>query len=174
MTKNFTLKPIQKLCKIATGNQIRRLGQFLVKTWSGSLIKGGQSSGKMRVKTLRQRFGVVSVVLELFQARSVENQGGQKVSNNGTDLENFQAKQGVQKVDKNGMKRVHQRFTETSPDFEGLSLGRCRQSDGKMSAGFYPSFVLFPLVDNDIWKSPIQFAIPSSYLYVVVLKEPDL
>ena len=99
---------------------------------------------------------------------------GQKVGKMRADLEEFQAKQGVQKVGRIRMEGVHRCFTETSPDFEGLSLGRCRQSDGKMSVVFYPSFALFPLVANDIRKCPIQFAIPSSYLYVVVLKEPDL
>lgn len=134
-------KPTAKI----TGELIKRLGQFLVKNWSAFYV--GQKVGKMRA-----------------------------------EFEDFQAKQGVQKVDKNGMENlrqlfvktapigVHRRFTETSPDFEGLSLGGCRQSDGKVSVIFYPLFVLFPHVDNDIRKSPIQFDIPSSYLYVVVLQ----
>lgn len=167
--KKKQLNPIQKLYRNRTGNQIRGLGQFLVKTWSA--FQGGQPSGKMRVKILRQHCGKVSVVLELLQAGNVENQGGQKVSKNGADLEQFQAKQGVQKVDKNRMERVHQHFTKSSPDLEGLSLEICRQSDGKMSVIFNPSFVLLPHIAEYMRKSLIQFDIPSSYLYVVVLKK---
>jgi len=170
MTKNLTLKPTQRLYKNWTENQARGLGQFLVKTWSAFSHKDRQSSGKMRVETLQQRFGAASVVLELFQTRSAENQCEQKVSRNGAGLEDFQAKQGGQKLDGNWMKMVHRRFTKTSPDFGGHSLERCRQSNGKMSV----VFTLFPRIAEYIWKSPIQFAIPSSYLYVVVLKEPDL
>jgi len=157
MTKNKELNPIQKLYRIATGNQIRGLGQFLVKTWSASQC--GQPSCKMRAEILRQHCGKVSVVLDLSQTRSVEKQGGQKVSKNGADLENFQAK------------RVHRRFTKSSPDFEGLSLEVCRQSNGKVSAVFNLSFVLLPHIAEYMRKSPIQFDIPSSYLYVVVLRK---
>lgn len=157
MTKNIRYNPIQKLYRNWTGNQIRGLGQFLVKTWSA--FQCGQPSCKMRVEILRQHCGKVSVVLELSQARSVENQGGQKVSRNGADFEDFQAK------------RVHQHFTKSSPDFEGLSLEVCRQSDGKMSVVFDHSFVLLPHIAEYMRKRSIQFDIPSSYLYVVVLKK---
>lgn len=165
MTKNSSQKSTQKLYRNWTGNQIRGLGQFLVKTWSA--FQGGQSSCKIRVEILRQHCGKVSVVLELSQARSVENRGGQKVSKNGADLENFQAKQGVQKVDRNRMKRLHRRFTKSSLDFEGHSLERCRQSNGNMSV----VFSLFPQIAEYMRKSPSQFDIPSSYLYVVVLRK---
>lgn len=169
MTKNISHNPIQKLYESWTGNQIRGLGQFLVKTWSA--FQHGQSSGKMRVEILRQRCGKVSVVLELSQAKSVENRGGQKVSRNGADLEDSQAKQGVQKVDRNRTERVHQEFTKTSPDFAGHSLESCRHCDGKMSVVFNLSFVLLPRIAEYMRKSPIQFDIPSSYLYVVVLQK---
>jgi len=99
---------------------------------------------------------------------------GQKVGKMRADLEKFQAKQGVQKVDRIRMEGVHRRFTETSPGFEGLSLGRCRQSDGKMSVVFYPSFVLFPRIAQYMRNVLIQFDIPSSYLYVVVLQNLPL
>lgn len=148
MTKNLTLKPIQKLYRNWTENQIRELGQFLVKTWSAFSYKGGQSSGRMRVKILRQHCGEVSVVSGLFQAQSAENRGGQKVSRNGAE-------------------RVHQLFTKSSPNFKGLSLEGCRQSNGKMSV----VFTLFPHISEYMRKSPIQFDIPSSYLYVVVLQK---
>lgn len=171
MTKNTSHNPIQKQYRNWTGNQIRGLGQFLVKTWSAFLIKGLQPSGKMRVENFRQHCGKVSVVLELSQARSVENRGEQKVSRNGASLEDFQAKQGGQKLDGNWMKMVHQRFTETSPDLEGLSLKICRHNDGKMSVIFYSSFVLSPHIAEYMRKSPIQFDISSSYLYGVVLKK---
>lgn len=156
---------MQKLYRNWTGNQIRGLGQFLVKTWSAFQCR--QPSGKMRVEILRQHCGKVSVVLEISQARSVENRGEQKVSRNGADLEDFQAKQGGQKVDKNRVEMVHRRFTKSSPDFEGLSLERCRQSNGKMSV----VFSLFPQIAEYMRKSPSQFDIPSSYLYVVVLRK---
>lgn len=112
----------------------------------------------MRVEILLQHYVKVSVVSGLFQAKSVENQGGQKVSRNGADFEDFQAK------------RVHQHFTKSSPDFESLSLEVCRQSDGKTSV----VFTLFPHIAEYMRKSPIQFDIPSSYIYGVVLKKPDL
>lgn len=162
MTKNIRYNPIQKLYRNWTGNQIRGLGQFLVKTWSA--FQCGQSSCKMRVEILRQHCVKVSVVSGLFQVKSVENQGEQKVSRNGADLKDFQAKQGVQKVDKNWIEMVHQRFTETSPDFVDHSLERCRQSNGKMSV----VFTLFPHIAEYMRKNLIQFDIPSSYLYVVV------
>lgn len=165
MTKNLSQNPTQKLYKNWTGNQIGGLGQFLVKTWSAFQCR--QPSCKMRVEILRQHCGKVSVALELSQARSAENRGEQKVSRNGADLEDFQAKQGGQKVDKNRMEMVHQRFTKTSPDLGGLSLESCRQSDGKMSA----VFTLFPQIAEHMRKSLIQFDIPSSYLYVVVLRK---
>ncbi len=170
MTKNTNQKSAQKLYRNWTENQIRGLGQFLVKTWSAFSNAYGQSSGRMRVEILRQHCGKVSVVSGLFQARSSENQGGQMVSKSGADLEDFQANPGVQKVDKNRTKKVHQEFTKSSPDFAGLSQESCRQSDGKMSA----VFILFPHIAEYMRKSPIQFDIPSSYLYVVVLKKPDL
>lgn len=147
--KNQQLNPIQKLYKNTTGNQIRKLGQFLVKTWS--TFWGGQKVGKMRA-----------------------------------DFEDFQAKQGVQKVDRNRTEKVHRRFTETSPDFRALSLEtlrqhfgaasvvlegiyskKCRQGDGKMSV----VFALFPRIAQYMRSVLIQFDIPSSYLYVVVLKK---
>jgi len=156
MTKSKALNPIQKLYRNWTGNQIRGLGQFLVKTWSA--FQCGQPSYKMRVEILLQHYVKVSVVSGLFQAKSVENQGGQKVSRNGADFEDFQAK------------RVHQHFTKSSPDFESLSLEVCRQSDGKTSV----VFTLFPHIAEYMRKSPIQFDIPSSYIYGVVLKKPDL
>jgi len=129
-----------------TGKLIRKVGQFLVKNWSA--FQGGQKVGKMRA-----------------------------------DSEPFKAKQSVLKVDKNRTEnlrqlfvkttpiRVHRRFTKTSPGFEGLSLGRCQKSDQKASLVFYLSFVLLPHVGEYIRKSPIQFDIPSSYLYGVVLKK---
>ncbi len=129
-----------------TGKLIRRVGQFLVKTWS--TFQGGQNVGKMRA-----------------------------------DLEPFKAKQGVQKVDRNGMEnlrrlfvktapiRVHRRFTETSPDFRALSLETLRYGDGEMSVVFDLSFVLFPYIAQYMRNVLIQFDIPSSYLYVVVLKK---
>jgi hypothetical protein len=111
---------------------------------------------------------------------------GQKVGKMWADLEKFQAKQGAQKVDKNGMEnlrqlfvktapiRVHRRFTETSPGFKGLSLGRCQKSDQKASLVFYLSFVLLPHVGEYMRNVLIQFDIPSSYLYVVVLQNLPL
>lgn len=86
------------------------------------------------------------------------------------DFEDFQAKQSVQKVDRNRMKRVHRRFTETSPGFRAFSLKTLRCGDGEMTVVFDPSFVLFPRIAQYMRKSPVQFDIPSSYLYVVVLK----
>jgi len=188
MTKNISQKSRQKLYENWTGNQIRGLGQFLVKTWSA--FQCGQPSCKMRVEILRQHCGKVSVVLELSQARSVENQGEQKVSRNGADLENFQVKQGVQKVDRIRMEGVHQRFTESSPGFKTFSLEchryrvgaasvvweelnpkKCRQSNGKMSVVFYPSFVLFPRIAQYMRNVLIQFDISSSSLYGVVLQK---
>ncbi len=156
--KNKLLRPIQKLYKNKTGNQIRGLGQYLIKTWSTFSYTYGQPSGRMRVEILRQRCGKVSVVPGLFQAKGIENQGGQKVSRNGTDLESFQDK------------RVHQHFTKSSPDFAGSRQEKCRQSDSKMSAVFGLPFVLLPHIAEYMRKSPIQFDIPSSYLYGVVLK----
>lgn len=156
MKDKSVAKPTEKL--------IRKIGQFLVKNWSA--FQGGQHVGKMRA-----------------------------------DLEEFQARAGVQKVDRNRTGnlrqlfvktapiKVHRRFTETSPDFEGLSLKTLRygdgvgsvvleriniengrQSDGKMSAFFNHPFVLFPRIAQYMRKVLIQFDIPSSYLYVVVLK----
>ncbi|MFH2085495.1 MAG: hypothetical protein ABII21_01775 [bacterium] len=129
-----------------TGKLIRRIGQFLVKNWSA--FQGGQNVGKMRA-----------------------------------DLEPFKAKQGVQKVDKNRTEnlrqlfvktapiKVHRRFTESSPDFRTLSLKSLRYGDGEMSVVFIPSFVLSPRIAQYMRKVLIQFDIPSSYLYVVVLKK---
>lgn len=165
MTKNTSQKSTKKLYRNWTGNQIRGLGQFLVKTWSA--FQCGQPSCKMLVEILQQHCGKVSVVLELSQARSVENRGEQKVSRNGAGLEDFQAKQGVQKVDKNRTEKVHQLFTKNSLDYEGISLEVCRQHDGKMSV----VFTLLPQIAEYMRKSPSQFDIPSSYLYVVVLKK---
>ena len=128
-----------------TGKLIRKIGQFLVKSWSA--FQGGQHVGKMRA-----------------------------------DLEQFQAKQGVQKVDRNGTGnlrqfivktapiKVHRRFTETSPDFRAFSLKTLRYGDGEMTVVFDPSFVLFPRIAQYMRNVLIQFDIPSSYLYVVVLK----
>lgn len=96
---------------------------------------------------------------------------GQKVGKMRADLEDFQAKQGVQKVDRNRIKRVHRRFTETSPGFRAFSLETLRYCDGEMTVIFDPSFVLLPRIAQYTRKSPVQFDIPSSYLYVVVLKE---
>ncbi|MFZ5376996.1 MAG: hypothetical protein ACOZAN_05045 [Patescibacteria group bacterium] len=117
-----------------TGKLIRKIGQFLVKSWSA--FQGGQKLGKMRA-----------------------------------DLEEFQTRAGVQKVDRNRMEGVHRRFTETSPDFEGLSLKTLRYCDGEVTVVFDHSFVLFPRIAQYIRKSPVQFDIPSSYLYGVVLKK---
>jgi len=129
-----------------TGKLIRRIGQFLVKNWSA--FQGGQHVGKMKAY-----------------------------------LEEFQAKQGVQKVDRNRTEnlrqrfvktapiKVHRRFTETSPDFRAFSLKTLRYGDGEMSVVFNLSFVLLPRIAEYMRKSPIQFDIPSSYLYVVVLKK---
>ena len=135
-----------------TGQFIRKLGQFLVKTWSTFL--GGQKVGKMKA-----------------------------------DFEDFQAKKGVQKVDRNRMEKIHQRFTETSPDFRALSLKtlrqrfgatsvvlekisqeKCRQCNGKVSV-VLNRFLLLPCIAQYIRNVLIQFDIPSSYLYVVVLKK---
>ena len=82
--------------------------------------------------------------------------------------------------------RVHQEFTETSPDFEELSLEtlrqlfgaasvvlerinpkKCRQYDSEMSVIFIP----FPRIAEYTRNTLIQFDINSSYLYVVVLKK---
>lgn len=134
-----------KLVAKPTGKLIRKIGQFLVKNWSA--FQGGQIVGKMRA-----------------------------------DLELFQAKQGVQKVDRNRTEnlrqlfvktapiKVHRRFTETSPDFEVFSLKTLRHGDGVGSVVFDPSFVLFPRIAQYMRNVLIQFDIPSSYLYVVVLK----
>lgn len=151
MTKNISQNPTQKLYRNWTGNQIGGLGQFLVKTWSAFR---GQPSGRMRA-----------------------------------DLEQFKSKQGGQKVSKNGADLLHQHFTKTSSDFRALSLEtlrqgfgavsvvlekisqeKCRQCDGKMSA----VFTLLPQISEYMRKSPIQFDIPSSYLYVVVLQKLPL
>ena len=130
-----------------TGKLIRKIGQFLVKSWSA--FQGGQHVGKMRA-----------------------------------DLEPFKAKQGVQKVDKNRTEnlrqlfvktapiKVHRRFTETSPDFRPFSLKTLRYGDGVGSVVFNPSFVLLPYIAQYMRNVLIQFDIPSSYLYVVVLKKP--
>ena len=138
MKDKSVAKPIEKL--------IRKLGQFLVKSWSA--FQGGQHVGKMRA-----------------------------------DLEPFKAKQGVQKVDRNGTEnlrqflvktapiKVHRRFTETSPDFGSFSLKTLRYGDGVGSVVFDPSFVLLPCIAQYMRNVLIQFAIPSSYLYVVVLKK---
>ncbi|MBU2632858.1 hypothetical protein KKG52_04030 [Patescibacteria group bacterium] len=89
---------------------------------------------------------------------------------------------GIQKVDRNGTENlrqlfvkvapigVHQRFTESSPGFEDFSLEALRYGDGKMSVVFAPSFVLLPHIAEYVRNVLIQFDIPSSYLYVVVLK----
>lgn len=98
-------------------------------------------------------------------------QGGQNVGKMRADLEQFQAKQGVQKVDRNRMKRVHRRFTESSPGFRAFSLKTLRYGDGEVTVVFDPSFVLFPRIAQYMRKVLIQFDIPSSYLYVVVLKK---
>ena len=95
---------------------------------------------------------------------------GQKVGKMRVELEEFQAKQGVKKVDRISMEGVHRRFTETSPDFRAFSLKTLRYGDGEMSVVFDPSFVLFPRIAQYMRKVLIQFDIPSSYLYVVVLK----
>ncbi len=107
---------------------------------------------------------------------------GQNVGNMRADLEPFKAKQGVQKVDRNRTEnlrqlfvktapiKVHRRFTESSPGFEGLSLKTLRYGDGEMTVVFDPLFVLFPCIAQYMRNVLIQFDIPSSYLYVVVLK----
>lgn len=148
MTKNTSQNPIQKLYKNWTGNQIRRLGQFLVKTWSAFSYKGGQKVSRNRADILRQRFGAGSVVSGQHQTINTQEQSGQK-------------------ADKNRMDLLHQSFTETSPDLGAITLGVCRQCDGKMSV----VFILFPQIAEYLRKSPIQFDIPSSYLYVVVLQK---
>lgn len=140
MKDKSVAKPTEKL--------IKKIGQFLVKTWSA--FQGGQHVGKMRA-----------------------------------DLEPFKSKQGVQKVDRNRTEnlrqlfvktapiKVHRRFTETSPDFEGLSLKTLRYGDGETSVVFDPSFVLLSRIAQYMRKVLIQFDILSSYLYVsVVLKKP--
>ena len=145
MKDKSIVKPTEQL--------IRKLGQFLVKTWSTFL--GGQKVGKMRA-----------------------------------NFEDFQAKQGVQKVDRNRTEKVHQHFTESSPDFRALSLKtlrqrfgatsvvlekisqeKCRQCNGKMSV-VLSTFLLIPYIAQYMRNVLIQFDIPSSYLYVVVLKKP--
>jgi len=129
-----------------TEKLIRKIGQFVVKNWSA--FQGGQHVGKMRA-----------------------------------DLEDFQAKQGVQKVDRNRTEnlhqlfvktapiKVHRRFTESSPDFGTFSLKTLRYGDGEMTVVFNLSFVLLPYIAQYIRNVLIQFDIPSSYLYVVVLKK---
>lgn len=111
---------------------------------------------------------------------------GQKVGKMRADLEEFQAKQGVQRVDRIRIEGVHRRFTESSPDFrafsletlrqrfgaasvvwEGIYSKKCQQCDGKMSV----IFTFFPRIAQYMRKSPIQFDILSSCLYVVVLKD---
>ena len=93
---------------------------------------------------------------------------------------------GVQKVDRNRTEKVHQHFTETSPDFRALSLEslrqrfgaasvvlegiyskKCRQCNGEMSV----VFAFFSCIAQYMRNVLIQFDIPSSYLYVVVLKK---
>ena len=145
MTKNLTLKPIQKLYKNWTKKSDKR-------TWSAFLIQGGQKVSIYGAEISRQHCGKVSVVLELPQAKNTK-------------------KLGIQKVDKNRTDLLYQDFTETSSDLEGLILESCRQSDGKTSAVFDLSFVLSPHIADYTRKSPIQFDIPSSYLYGVVLKK---
>lgn len=148
MTKNTSQKSIQKLYRNWTENQIRGLGQFLVKTWSAFRW---QPSGRTRA-----------------------------------DSEQLKSKQGGQKESKNGADLLHQHFTKTSPFFEASSLEilrqrfgavsvvwekisqeKCRQCDGKMSA----DFTILPHIAEYMRKSPIQFDISSSYLYVVVLRK---
>ena len=99
------------------------------------------------------------------------------------DLEDFKAKQGVQKVDRNRTEnlrqllvktapiKVHRRFTETSPDFGNFSLETLRYGDGLGSVVFDLSFVLFQYIAQYMRNVLIQFDILSSYLYVVVLKK---
>ena len=84
---------------------------------------------------------------------------------------------------------LHQGFTETSPDFRALSLKtlrqrfgatsvvlekisqeKCRQCNGKVSV-VLNTFLLLPHIAQYMRKALIQFDIPSSYLYVVVLKK---
>ena len=136
---------MQKLYENWTEEQIRKFGQFLVKTWSAFYV--GQKVGKMRA-----------------------------------DFEDFQAKQSVQKVDRNGTEnlrqlfvkvapiKVHRRFTETSPDFRTLSLETLRYGDGETSV-VLNTFLLLPCIAQYMRNVLIQFDIPSSYLYVVVLKK---
>lgn len=138
MKNKSVAKPTEKL--------IRKIGQFLVKSWSA--FQGGQNVGEMRA-----------------------------------DLEPFKAKQGVQKVDKNRTEnlrqlfvktapiKVHQEFTETSPDFGSFSLKTLRYGDGEGSVVFNPSFVLLPCIAQYMRNVLIQFDIPSSSLYGVVLKK---
>lgn len=115
---------------------------------------------------------------------------GQKVGKMRADLKDFQAKQGVQKVDRNRTEKVHRRFTETSPDFRDLSLKtlrqrfgatsvvlekisqeKCRQYNGKLSV-VLNTFLLLPCIAQYMRNVLIQFDISSSSLYVVVLKKP--
>lgn len=154
-------KPLSK----PTGKLIRKLGQFLVKTWSAFYV--GQNVGKMRAD------------LEPFKAK----EGVQKVDRNRT--ENLR-----QLCAKTAPIRVHRRFTESSPDFRAFSLEtlryrvgmasvvlkainpkKCRLDNGKMSVIFNLSFTLSPHVGEYMRNVLIQFDIPSSYLYVVVLKK---
>jgi len=65
---------------------------------------------------------------------------------------------------------LHQCFTETSPDYGVLSLESCRHGVGKMSAALN-NLCLLPHIADCKRKSLVQFDIPSSYLYVVVLKD---
>lgn len=93
-------------------------------------------------------------------------QGGQHVGKMRADLEQFKAKQGVQKVDRNRTEnlhqfivktapiRVHRRFTESSPDYRPFSLKTLRYGDGVGSVVFDPSFVLFPYIAQYMRKSP--------------------
>lgn len=129
--------------------------------------RGEQKVSNYGAEIVRWQFGAASVFLRLTQRGNSKNQGVQKVDRNRT-------KNLRQLCVKTAPIRVHRRFTESSPGFKAFSLGRCQKSDQKTSLVFGPSFVLFSHVASDIWKSPIQFDIPSSYLYVVVLQRPAL
>jgi hypothetical protein len=85
---------------------------------------------------------------------------GQMVGKMGADLEDFQAKQGEQKVDRNWMERVHRRFTESSPGFRAFSLKTLRYGDGEVTVVFDHSFVLFPYIAQYMRKVLFNLIFP--------------
>jgi len=110
-------------------------------------------------KTFRQHCGEVSVIAEPIKAKEKRNWGEEK-------LRQFCVKASSEM----NLFNLHHYFTNSSPVFETFSLENCRNGDVKMSAVFN-DLSLLPHIADYTRKSPIQFDIPSSYLYVVVLKD---